>query len=330
MSLERVIVALTLCLVEGLLKIHVEASTKMLRPLELDLHTSWMNALGEMNLKPRYERIKDILPRFYGGCYGCKRSNYLGFVYIRIRKGGNNAIIANMNLNQPVLQSEKHEVGCKCLHKANAQNYTSFTFVRHPIDHLLSGYNEAEYRNLNCTAHKGILSLCDYGRGTPERFKAFIVDILDGNFVLASRSVQNHITHAFPMSVVLNHIRPSIIYELRQIHKVWAGLLRKLIKNSELPEVEKQSLLPQVKPFQAALGQHASSSDKYGFYKAAKAAVATDRPLLRAICSMYFVDFLAFGYRFPDACTQDLGSDPNVPYFPWIEHLQWRDEVSEQ
>lgn len=274
------------------------------------------------------EIMKDVVPRFYGGCYGCKSSKYLGAVYVRIRKGGNNAVIGNMNLNQPVLQSEKHAVGCGCLQSAQKNNLTSFTFVRNPIEHLLSGYNEAEYRNLNCTAHKGILTLCDHQLGTPERFKAFIVDIVEGNVFLASKTVVNHISHAFPMSVVLNHIRPTYIYELRQIHKLWVGILRMLIKKSKLPEAEKQSLLPKIQPFVPALGQHATSHDPHGTYKAAKLAILTDRPLLRAICCMYFVDYLAFGYRFPDTCTQDLGSDPNIPYFPWTQYLPWKQGTS--
>ena len=145
-----------------------------------------------------------------------------------------------------------------------------FTFVRDPIKHFLSGYNEFEYRTI--TTNKSGCPRCTYHEwpvGSQHRFWAFLHDLLSLNLIGAD----GNIIHIFPMSGILHHYpRVDFVGSVENMAEDWKRLQRECFKTGEADLVE----------FDESVGQHDSSSDPFGVYKTAK-DVVKESPIVEQV-----------------------------------------------
>lgn len=99
------------------------------------------------------------------------------------------------------------------------------------------------------------------------------------------------IKHIFPQYSVVNAFPPDFIGRLESFHNDW----------DRLQQVCKFTLKG---GFQNGDGFHETNSthDKFGTYRAMRNLIQEDSKIMRALCLIYYYDFLYFGYSFPSAC----------------------------
>lgn len=235
-------------------------------------------------------------------------------VYVKIWKCGNNQIrwmekklfkhyngtYTMMPLPQvlghylPSLYHENNKMPPPCI----------YTAVRDPISHFLSGYNEVEVRQLgeyNNKSSQSDAKFAPYHLFVPysseshelrkKRFRAFVEDLLLEEPVFASHFVYSHF---FSMSRVLailakhNTQLTGYIPELGNITSAWPEFMSTTCLNfpprDVMPKMTKQ-------------GQHTSSHDRLGLYRAAKEVWGEAGPISRSLCLLHAFDY---------ACYRDL------------------------
>lgn len=262
------------------------------------------------------------LSKFYVGDFGASiymdnDNPKLTLLYMKVWKCGNNQV-TGMQLR---LFNRTNGIFIKDIHVLNAlteeplflpnHQYARdgklciFTVLRDPISHFLSGYNEVEYRMIN-----GIEYEQNYDRhGNPllpsyynisyseseqsriERFSQFVKDVLSEDEVFLTNYVYAHFMPMSRILPVLNYFGQSLsgyLPSLTNLTHTWPTF----IKNT-CPEMIPLEKFPDMK----VAGQHASSQDELGLYKAAKDVWEAQGPIARAMCIMHAFDY---------ACWDDL------------------------
>lgn len=158
-----------------------------------------------------------MLQKFHGTCAAAFR--HVALVYVRIYKSGTQSVCANLqqlddgSIDAHVLRAaehgHRHEGGPKVV---------TFTFVREPISHFVSGYTEVSYRahkqgstlarneRLYVEALLGHPNLYHFMRFDPSTrvaARAFVRDFTSGNLGRVSGS--NDDQHVFPQISFLSH-----------------------------------------------------------------------------------------------------------------------------
>ena len=177
-----------------------------------------------------------------------------------------------------------------------------YTVVRDPISHFLSGYNEIEVRLLgdydNKIFHGKSLPYhldVPYSSESPElrkrRFQAFVEDLLLEDPVFGSLRVYSHIFSMSRVLVVLakyNKKLSGYIPKLENVTSAWPEFISSTYlgfpSREYIPKMTKQ-------------GQHESSQDRLGLYRAAKDVWEEFGPISRSLCLLHAFDY---------ACYEDL------------------------
>jgi hypothetical protein len=261
------------------------------------------------------------LTKFYVGDYGTSiymdnDNPRLTTLYLKIWKCGNNQVtgmqlklwkntngtyinhvsMAHALSEEPLFRNRKYtREGKLCI----------FTVIRDPISHFLSGYNEVEFRMINGVEYvqsydkNGVPYLAPYtqisytesAESRMERFSQFVKDVLSEDIVFMTNYVY---THFMPMSrilPVLNYYNQSLtgyLPSLTNLTQTWPVFMTQTCP--EMPPLEK---IPDMK----VMGQHESSQDELGLYRASKDVWEAKGPIARALCIMHAFDY---------ACWDDL------------------------
>jgi len=198
-----------------------------------------------------------------GLAIGCDSSN----IKCKHWKAGNNAI---QLLVDKAKYKELEELRRSSL---CARGAVSFTFVREPLSHFLSGFTEYAFR-----AWKGLTEI------DTTFAKATLMTILGGRKPNVTGG--SALRHVYPMSGVLSAgWRFDWVGVLEHADSAWEELANfsrsELVRNTKLD---------------SSLGAHPTSSDPQGA-RAAMVAVLRREPELRGrLCSLLLADFACFGY----------------------------------
>lgn len=205
-----------------------------------------------------------------------------------------------------------------------------FTVVRDPISRVLSGYNEVEYRlNSGESMSPATLKMVkppyttipgyslNNGKKASEkdlerRFETFVRNLVQEHPSISKQA--NVYRHIHPMSKIIHPLKRSDLLpsesnwflelneditnslpvflakkcpRLANIHRTRSGH-RTMSEQSDKPDK-----FPGFPPMPVD-GQHESSADPYGIYKAAKAVLKEGRPVIRALCHVYAPDYACF------------------------------------
>jgi hypothetical protein len=240
-------------------------------------------------------------------------------VYVRIWKCGNNQIRRmEQNLNKPFNGTYRNKLPITqtfkkylpAVYKKHSKSNLPpmpppcvYTALRDPVSHFLSGYNEVEVRQLGEYNNKSSTDFpvkskralyhhaFPYSENSPElrktRFKAFVEDLL-----LEKKVFGQHVVylHFFAMSRVLvplkkHKVELKYIPGLSNITSVWPRFMSSTCPNFPAPDTI---------PKMAIGGQHKSSKDRLGLYKAAKEVWAEGGPIARSICILHAFDYACF------------------------------------
>lgn len=171
------------------------------------------------------------------------------------------------------------------------------TAIRDPISHFLSGYNEIEMRLPKNPPQEfkrvqGILPFANAAEGgSIDRFQSFVNDLL-GEKGIFKKWV--HFQHVFPMMRILPVLagkdKPLTAYlpSLSNLTFTWPRFVAKACP----------SMPQKVANIGMQLGgQHESSRDPHGHYRAAKNVWNEGGPAARALCILHALDY---------ACWRDL------------------------
>ena len=237
-----------------------------------------------------------------GLAVGCDdiRSNMKCLLYANIWKAGNNAIRHSLmtELARNLMLNRKHLLVGKAKYKELeelrrtsfcARGAVSFTFVREPLSHFLSGFTEYAYR-----AWEGLTKI------DTTFAKATLMTILGGRKPNVTGGGSS-LFHIYPMSGVLSAgWRFDWVGVLEHADSAWEELANfsrsELVRNTKLD---------------SSLGAHPTSSDPQGA-RAAMVAVLRREPELRGrLCSLLLADFACFGYDI-QAC-RDGRALPSAP-----------------
>lgn len=229
--------------------------------------------------------------------------------YIRIWKGGNNQVACFLSLlakevNGTYMQSGKFS--------KLKDSSCAFTFVRDPLSHFLSGYNEQEFR-LNAVGNKseskrtklrqGLRksSFMDAGLGTEARFKKYVEHILNPREFMHMINTDGAVRHVFLMSGILASMQREGISK-----SIYVGEVHTL--SHSLVEILQDKCLVKVSGMQVPhCGQHQSSDDPLGTYRASHQALKTHRSLQASICVLLAMDYACFpSYLSSSECAQYL------------------------
>jgi len=235
---------------------------------------------------------------------GCLNSTYLNFwsgvyvskklrtKYVRIWKGANHAIWDNVHSISQMMNRLTFDQSYNNATIGHLQRFCTFTFLREPVARFIAGYNEMEWRITN--SQTSVLQKCPgctfttFPLGSQERVWAFIADLLTLELLTSNGAVCGALrgaAHVFPMSGVLRHIKHlDFIGHLENIASDWLLLQEKCF---HLPTTL-------IQEFNGTYGNHASSSDPYGTYKAAKELVASVAIVREAIEFLVATDYHCF------------------------------------
>jgi hypothetical protein len=194
----------------------------------------------------------------------------------------------------PSENSQHHE-----RHANEEHNACIFTAIRDPISHFLSGYNEVEYRILNDVELTEKPPLAPYNnvpyvesdRRRKERFSRFVTDVIEEDPSFVDHWVY---LHFMPMGRILpflhrfNRSLTGYLPSLDNLTEEWPAFMARTCPH--FPPIEE---LPKME----AAGQHESSEDPLGVYRAAKEVWKDRGPVARAMCVLHAFDY---------ACWDDL------------------------
>ena len=227
---------------------------------------------SDLNLQPKEKSWLEHFASFSGGHSHLKSKNS---AYLRIFKGGNDALRKNMDLLGMSITFDTpgfNGTDYKCI----------FTFVRDPIQHFLSGYSEFEFRTI--TAKLTACFMCTYHNwplGSQHRFWAFLYDVLSLNLIDSHESIR----HIFPMSGILHHYpRVDFVGSVENMAEDWKRLQRDCFHTGEADLVE----------FDDHMGLHESSSDPFGVYQAAKDVVRGSPIVEQVLRKVLYEDYRCF------------------------------------
>mmetsp|Transcript_15819 Transcript_15819/g.20684 ORF Transcript_15819/g.20684 Transcript_15819/m.20684 type:complete len:449 (+) Transcript_15819:47-1393(+) len=178
-----------------------------------------------------------------------------------------------------------------------------YTAIRDPISHFLSGYNEMEYRQLSKDAkpterlpkkfreapfHREFPYSSDNHELRKRRFQAFVEDVLLEKPVLVSNWIY---IHFYPMSRILVSLKQhglkltGYIPDLANLTSTWPDFM-----SSRCPQFLDRDSIPTMR----VNGQHESSKDRLGLYRAAKDVWAEGGPISRSLCLVHAFDYACF------------------------------------
>lgn len=209
--------------------------------------------------------------------------------YLRIWKAGNDAIRFNLEASYGKRGSKEYMPRASRIH----QSKCIFTFVRDPVQHFISGYNEYEFRamsDLNSTAHCEHCIYDKFPKGSEERFWGFLLDFLSFNFLKCSndrcQNINVEIRHVFPMSGVLkSYSRVDFVGSIENMVDDWRGLHTECLHTSKCQSFS----------IDKSIGLHKSSSDPYGLYTTAKNVVRESQVVREILRSILEEDYRCFG-----------------------------------
>ena len=276
------------------------------------------------------ERIQTIdssgpspfLASFYIGSFGISSyeeqygSNGTGFttIYMKIWKCGNNQIRAmekklykhrvKSNIDDDdddIINASSYvdNVTMKHVleHTRNMNRTCIYTAIRDPISHFLSGYNEVEERIINQREdgpnQNGNAKTASYydipynvsDEIRQERFIQFVKSVLLEDPIFNSHFVYRHFMPMSRILPVLNHYNLSLtgyIPTLDNITTTWPQFMSTTCPG--FPSIEE---IPTMKKW----GQHRSSQDELGLYKAAKDVWQQQGPIAKALCMLHAFDY---------------------------------------
>jgi len=216
--------------------------------------------------------------------------------YVRVWKAGNNQIRAlEEDLAKELGISDYQEevrLRKKEFQTENGIEPCIYTVIRDPIQHFLSGYNEIEFRTFRTHTWPEAPYHTDLPYNKTDdhkkRFRAFVEDLLveDGSFL-----VNSVYSHCFSMSRVLSSLAKigrqlnGYLADLADLTQRWPEFLTNTCPG--LPPLES---FPKPK----VNGQHQSSKDPWGTYKASKEVWAEGGPIARALCLLSAPDYACF------------------------------------
>lgn len=234
-------------------------------------------------------------------------------VYVRVWKGGNNAIRANLRARNVGRVPDDGLERC------------AFTFVREPFEHFASGLNELEWRLTYAKKHHrgDAMPFTSLAVGSVARARQFVHDLVAlewmstaadspqsgegdeaetalvaraavaGDGGLAESFDDNFLAfeHVRPMSGYAASIAPTFVGRLERFETDWGRL-----------QAACGITLPVFK-HDCVNCRHPSSKDPLGAYNATRALLATDVLVVRTLCLLLLADFRLFQYPLPRACA---------------------------
>ena len=263
--------------------------------------------------------------KFFAGEFGAsifkgvnEKGESFATVYVKIWKCGNNQIrwmekklYKHLNGTYDMLQLSN------ALQVESTPPPCIYTAVRDPISHFLSGYNEVEVRQLGEYNNQSAVDWPSHSKPAPyhlsvpysseshelrqERFRKFVQDVLLEEPTFGQHYVYSHF---FPMSRILVVLKKydkeltAYIPQLENITSTWPTFLSSTCENFPAPEVI---------PTMRMQGQHRSSHDQLGLYRAAKEVWKEAGPISRSLCLLHAFDYACFAdlpEKIPALCRE--------------------------
>jgi len=177
----------------------------------------------------------------------------------------------------------------------------TWTFVRNPLSHFVSGFTQSWVRS-----HPGQVEQLERGEivapYTVEDFRHFLGELLTGKAgaLLPGPRPLSHVVygaHFMPMTELLAQQPRVAVGRLEHMEEHWAAMQTWL-------GMEEKSVVAWNRS-RAALADHDTSKDPLGSAVAAKTAIAQDPAIAKALCFMHLPDFINFGYTLPPVCKED-------------------------
>ena len=173
----------------------------------------------------------------------------------------------------------------------------SFTFVRHPISHFVSGVVEAHFRKLGLGSHP------KKNPALQAQFDEHRVNISDARTILSAilrldeATVSQYLSateHYSVQSQSLNYWKPEFIGSLENMAKDWGNLNRYLGTNITFRNY----------------AVHDTSKDPMNMKASLIALLKSEKKYVRALCRILMVDFVCLMdiYKLPPECADMLPS----------------------
>ena len=172
----------------------------------------------------------------------------------------------------------------------------SFTFVREPLEHFISGLVESYFRGLGFGPHPQLK-----GEKHMESFaKAVTANQVDMNMTIhiVNNLIygQNHLflknnlkqwKHFYPQFFAIRKWQPEFVGYLDEFDEDWARMQSKLNVNIKY----------------SSDMSHITQGDVFGFKKTLKRLFQEDHRYMRAMCHLLIRDYICLGFDLPVACA---------------------------